>query len=263
MNRLAQRLAAAPIVLAALIPGPIYAQAQAPAAAPPNVEACRACHGPAGVSVNPTVPNLAGQKAAYLEAQLKAFHSKARKNDLMNVIAGQLGDSDIHDFAAYWASLPAVPATDAHGQPAVGGAIHSRMTFPANFPAGFTAYQTVVEDGVMTRRYANAAAWKAARAGQKLPDGSVILQVTYKAEKDAAGREVAGAAQAYTAMESRDGWGKDIPALLRNENWDYALFTAEGQRRDQLNQAQCLACHKPLAADSYVFTLKQLQTAAK
>jgi hypothetical protein len=64
-------------------------------------------------------------------------------------------------------------------------------------------------------------------------------------------------------MESREGWGKDIPALLRNENWDYALFTAEGQRRDQLNQAQCLACHKPIAGESYVFTLKQLQTAAK
>jgi len=263
MNRLAQRVTAAPILLAALVSGPMNAQAQAPVAAPANVEACKACHGPAGVSVNPAVPNLAGQKPAYLEAQLQAFHSTARKHDLMNVIAGQLGDSDIHQLAAYWASLPASPAAAAPGQPAASAAIHSRMTFPANFPAGFTAYQTVVEDRVLTRRYANAAAWKAAHAGQRLSDGSVILQVTYKAEKDAAGRDVAGAAQSYTGMEARAGWGADIPTLLRNENWDYALFAADGRRRDELNQAQCLACHKPLAADGYVFTLKQLRAAAK
>jgi cytochrome c553 len=262
MNCLARRLAAASTLLGALVPGPIYAQPQAPTETPPDVAACKACHGPAGVSINPAIPNLAGQKPAYLEAQLTAFRSKDRRNDLMNVIAGQLSDSDIHQFAAYWASRPAAPAADAQGQPAPSAAIHSRMTFPANFPAGFTAYQDVVEDGVLTRSYVNTVAWKAARAGQRLPDGSIILRVNYKAEKDATGKDVAGAVQSYNGMESRQGWDKDIPALLRNGNWDYALFTADGQRQDQLNQAQCLACHKPAAADSYVFTITQLRTAA-
>jgi cytochrome c553 len=261
MSRLTRRFAAAPIFLAVLVSGPIYAQPQAPAA-PQGVEACRACHGPTGISINPAIPNLAGQKVAYLEAQLKAFRSKDRKNDLMNSIAGQLSDSDLHQFAAYWASVPAALAASADGQPAPSAAIHSRMTFPANFPTGFTAYQDVVEDGVLTRSYVNAVAWKAARAGQRLPDGSIILRVNYKAEKDAAGKEVAGAVQSYNGMESRPGWGKDIPTLLRNENWDYALFTADRQPRGELNQAQCLACHKPAAADSYVFTMTQLRTAA-
>jgi cytochrome c553 len=34
---------------------------------------CAACHGPTGVSVSDTVPNLAGQRARYVEAQLKFF----------------------------------------------------------------------------------------------------------------------------------------------------------------------------------------------
>jgi cytochrome c553 len=32
---------------------------------------CAACHGETGISVSDTVPNLAGQRARYTEAQLK------------------------------------------------------------------------------------------------------------------------------------------------------------------------------------------------
>jgi hypothetical protein len=63
-------------------------------------------------------------------------------------------------------------------------------------------------------------------------------------------------------MESRVGWGNTIPTLLRNGDWDYALFSAEGTRRNELNQAPCLACHKPQEANSYVFTLDALRKAA-
>jgi cytochrome c553 len=245
-------LALAPILLAVCV----SARAQLPT--PLNVEACKACHGPSGVSLNPTIPNLAGQKPAYLESQLKAFHSKERKNDLMNAIAAQLNYADMHALAAFWSSLPAVPS-DADGKAPVSAAIHSRMAFPENFPEGFTVYQNVIEDGVMTKRYANAVAWEAARAGRKLPNGSVILQASYQVQHDAAGKEIAGAVQSYSGMELRNNWGKDIPLLLRNENWDYALFAADGKRRDELNQAQCLACHKPRESDNYIFTMKQLR----
>jgi cytochrome c553 len=234
-------------------------QAQETRTAPNNVEACRACHGPAGVSLNPTIPNLAGQKPAYLEAQLKAFRSKDRKNNFMNVIAAQLNDANIHDLAAYWSSMSAEATPEGPGHGPVSSAIHSRMQFPKAFPAGFALYQTETEEGTMTRRYANAAAASAARAGKQLPDGSVILQVSYKVQKDAAGKDIAGPVQSYAGMESHSKWGNDIPLLLRNENWDYALFTADGKRQDQLNEAQCLACHKPKESDSYVFTMLQLR----
>jgi hypothetical protein len=113
----------------------------------------------------------------------------------------------------------------------------------------------------MTKRYANPAALNAARAGKTLPDGAVIVQVTYKVQKDGGGHVIAGPVQSYAAMESRSDWGKDIPLLLRNGNWDYALFAADGKRREELNEAPCLACHKPKESDSYVFTIKQLREA--
>ena len=44
-------------------------------------------------------------------------------------------------------------------------------------------------------------------------------------------------------------------------DWDYALFGPDGKRRDQLNQAPCLACHKPQETNSFVFTLDKLRKA--
>ena len=240
---------------AGLLIQPLHAQSTPPS----TVEACKACHGPQGISRNPTFPNLAGQKSGYLEAQLKAFKAKDRKNDFMNAIAAQLNDADIHAFALFWSSLPATPSADT--SPA-GPAVPSRMTLPANFPTGFTAYQTESEEGTITKRFANSIAWKAAKANQPLPSGSILLQVSYEARTDASGKEVAGAIQSYSAMESRAGWGNTVPLLLRNGDWDYALFSADGTRRDQLNQAPCLACHKPQEANSYVFTLDALRKAA-
>jgi cytochrome c553 len=56
-----------------------------------KVEAvCSACHGVVGVSVSDTIPNLAGQKSAYIEAQLKALKDGSRKNPVMAAIASQL-----------------------------------------------------------------------------------------------------------------------------------------------------------------------------
>jgi cytochrome c553 len=73
------------------------------------VEACKACHGPQGVSRNPTFPNLAGQKAQYLEVQLQAFASGTRHNDIgaqMRGIARALTPQEIASLAAYYASAP-------------------------------------------------------------------------------------------------------------------------------------------------------------
>jgi hypothetical protein len=101
----------------------------------------------------------------------------------------------------------------------------------------------------------------AARTGKRLPDGSVIFQVSYKVQKDAAGNVTVGPSKSYSGMESHNKWGNDIPLLLRNENWDYALFAGDGKRHDELNEAPCLACHKPKDTDNYIFTMKQLREA--
>lgn len=244
--------------------------ASAAAEAPP-IAACQACHGKDGISESADIPNLAGQKPAYLMNQLQAFRAGTRKNDLMAAIAGQLGDDEMRALATHWSQLPgaAVAASGAVGSVA---AIRSRMMLPADFPAGFTLYETVAEPGrpQVARRYANGVALRAAREGKTLGDGAAIVVVNHAVALDAGqkpmldsrGAPVAGKVLSYAGMAVRAGWGEEVPALLRNGDWDYALFGADGTRRDALNQAPCLACHKPLAADSYVFTLQALRAAA-
>lgn len=75
---------------------------------------CTACHGADGNSVNPLWPNIAGQGAPYLVAQLTAFRDGAsdpanakRYDPLMSPQSLALSDEDIRDLAVYFESLPA------------------------------------------------------------------------------------------------------------------------------------------------------------
>lgn len=67
---------------------------------------CTACHGPQGNSVNPLWPNIAGQNAPYIVAQLKAFKDGSRQDPLMTSQAMLLSDEDMADLAVYFESLP-------------------------------------------------------------------------------------------------------------------------------------------------------------
>lgn len=68
---------------------------------------CAGCHGPKGISPTGLFPNLAGQKADYLAAQLKAFRANTRSNPMMSPLAAGLKDEDIENLAAYFAGLKA------------------------------------------------------------------------------------------------------------------------------------------------------------
>lgn len=65
---------------------------------------CSACHGVDGNSINPLWPNLAGQHAAYLSKQMKAFRSGERKDPIMAPMAMGLSDTDIDNLSAFFAS---------------------------------------------------------------------------------------------------------------------------------------------------------------
>src|SRR5215467_15287738 len=75
---------------------------------------CSTCHGQTGISVAPTFPNLAGQQAPYLEAQLKAFRDRSRADPhaqaFMWGMAAQLADGTIGEIAAYYAAQRPAPA---------------------------------------------------------------------------------------------------------------------------------------------------------
>jgi cytochrome c553 len=63
---------------------------------------CVACHGPAGNSVNPEWPSLAGQNEHYLRQQITLFRDADRPNPLMYPMVKDLTDQDILDLSAYF-----------------------------------------------------------------------------------------------------------------------------------------------------------------
>ncbi|WP_295639849.1 cytochrome c [uncultured Methylibium sp.] len=91
--------------IAALLISAAVPAAQANEAGRTKSAACSACHGRLGLATLPDAPNLAGQPAIYVEAQLKAYRSGARQHPVMNVVAQYLSDADIAALAAWYASL--------------------------------------------------------------------------------------------------------------------------------------------------------------
>jgi cytochrome c553 len=72
---------------------------------------CASCHGINGIARNKDVPNIAGQRPAYLNLELRAYQSGSRGNTPMNNVVKFLSDDALFKVAAYYANLdPAQPA---------------------------------------------------------------------------------------------------------------------------------------------------------
>lgn len=109
--------------------------------------------------------------------------------------------------------------------------------------------------------YINPEALKPARDGQPLAPGTVLTIVVFKAKldaqgtpvKDDTGRFIKGELDHINVMEKRQGWGTEYPDDIRNGEWEYANFRADGSlvKRDY---KPCFGCHKPMANTDYVFT---------
>ena len=99
---------------------PIHGDA---AAGQKKAAVCSACHGATGVSVAPTFPRLAGQRADYLYHRLVSFKRAAPKDPYystspMTPIVANLSDTDMRDLATYFSSqTPTPPATAAAATP--------------------------------------------------------------------------------------------------------------------------------------------------
>jgi cytochrome c553 len=103
----ARRCILAAIALAAWGFANVSAVAADAGAGKVKAEGCVGCHGENGVSEIESTPSLAGQPDGFIQWQLVFFRSGARKNEVMSPIAEQLGNEDIRDLGAYFASLKA------------------------------------------------------------------------------------------------------------------------------------------------------------
>jgi cytochrome c553 len=239
---------------------------------------CAACHGANGVSVSDTIPNLAAQRAGYIEAQLKAFKDGLRKAQTptspaatMSAIAAQLNADDMANVAAYFASLPGADKGAKSAQ--LPNLAKTHVAFAEGYKESFVRYHTINFAATKQVRhyYANKPVLQAAKEGKPIPDGAAIFVEVHTAKLDDKKNPVMGAdgfyvpekLVAYTAMATGKDWGKDFPDMLRNGDWNYAVFGPDKQHRPGVNQAECLGCHKPLDKESYLFTLKELAAASR
>ena len=70
-------------------------------------QSCIDCHGPDGnAPIDSTYPKLGGQYADYLAHALQQYRKGERQHALMTPQAAGLGDQDIADLAAFFASRP-------------------------------------------------------------------------------------------------------------------------------------------------------------
>ena len=138
----------------------------------------------------------------------------------------------------------------------------------------FPVYQTHVlydvqdqpENKEVRELYVNADALKGLKAGQPLPSGTVLSAPTFKALlddkgefiRDANGRLIRGRLDRIVVMEKRTGWGAEYPEALRNGEWEYGRFSADGTLTATANYKACFECHKPQSNQDFVFSLPQL-----
>jgi len=109
------------------------------------VNLCSTCHGPRGVSTSPEFPTLAGQREAYLIAQMKAFRDRSRADkeayQYMWGIAAQLDDGTIEGIARYYSVQSPPPARPVDEALAVqGGELFHRGIPDRGIPACATCH---------------------------------------------------------------------------------------------------------------------------
>lgn len=76
-----------------------------------KAQACTACHGNNGVSVNAMWPTLAGQHEDYLVRSLNAYRDGTRKDAIMGAQAQLVAEEDVALLAKYFAGLEGLETT--------------------------------------------------------------------------------------------------------------------------------------------------------
>ena len=107
-----------------------------PAAGETKAALCVACHGPAGNSVNPEWPKLAGQHAGYTAKQIREFKAGVtRSNALMAPMIAGLSNQDIEDIAAYYADQSSTGGFASEELHALGERIYRGGNMESGVPA--------------------------------------------------------------------------------------------------------------------------------
>ena len=140
-----------------------------------------------------------------------------------------------------------------------------RVAYPENYRTAFVRYITIdrPDRNIVRWFYVNPAALDAARPGEPLPDGTVLIMEDHKARAgndeepvvDAQGRFIStDEVTNVFIMEKQPGWGAAYPPEMRNGDWEYAWFLPDGARKADAEFDGCFSCHMNRAGRDFTFT---------
>jgi hypothetical protein len=130
-----------------------------------------------------------------------------------------------------------------------------KIAYPADWATKYTLYGVVdrPDRNLVRFFYVNPDALAQAKAGQPAPAGTILVMADKKAKmgaddkavRDGDGRLVAEGDWTAVAIQAKGkGFGDDVPANIRNADWQYAAFKADGSRNPDAKYEACFTCHK-------------------
>jgi cytochrome c553 len=138
---------------------------------PVALTACLTCHGPASeaASLPPDaapIPRVGGQHAEYLVKQLRDFKAGKRRSDLMVPMLAKIGNRQLRELAAHFASqVPALSAAENSQLAERGRALYEQGNTAAGVPACVGCH---LPNGVGAPRYPRLAGQRQAYVVQQL-----------------------------------------------------------------------------------------------
>jgi hypothetical protein len=129
------------------------------------------------------------------------------------------------------------------------------MAVPADYKSWPTYLSEVQRPDIKQIRelYINPIGAKSVK-GEPFPDGTVSVMELYKAKegadgaliKSVDGKLVKGDMLKVFVMAKGKGWGESAPAGLKNGDWVYSAYLADGKTAAPDPAVSCRGCHLPL-----------------
>ena len=141
------------------------------------------------------------------------------------------------------------------------------VTLPADYKSSFTQYyegDRLNNEKQVIRLFANEVAIKGAEKDGKLPYGSVLVGELYSVKLDGEdpvestlGRRIIDKLAAVVVMERGEGFDKDYGDDLKVGDWEFAVYSAAGEKLDK-DVTACRECHHPLTDSEFLWSYDHL-----
>ncbi len=139
------------------------------------------------------------------------------------------------------------PSTPSSGMPRDG-----ELAFPSNYKSFSTFLHGIQKPNAVRDLYVNPKGAETQK-DEAFANGSILVMEIHNAKKNADdsflkghdGNLVKDGLAKIFVMQKGEGWGKHAPKGLKNGDWMYSAFKANGDQLD-IGYEKCRSCHMPL-----------------